>query len=89
VALEALIGLVGLQAKRGDLVHALELLFIVLKHPAIVQETKDRASRLRLELEAQLTRQQVEVAQARARAKTFEVAVDEVLKQRLFTLEDV
>jgi predicted ATPase/transcriptional regulator with XRE-family HTH domain len=81
VGLEALVGLVSLQAKRGDMQYALELLLMVLNHPASVQATKDRASRLRIELEAQLTHQQVEAAQARAQAKTFDVAVDEVLKQ--------
>ena len=44
VALEALAGLANLQAKRGDREHALELLLIVLNHPASFQETKDRAS---------------------------------------------
>ena len=81
VALEALVGLASLQAKRGDMEHALELLLIVLNHPASFQETKNRAAHLRVELEAQLTSQQVEAAQARAQAKTFEAVVDEVLKQ--------
>jgi predicted ATPase/transcriptional regulator with XRE-family HTH domain len=81
VALEALVGLASLQAKRGDGEHALELLLIVLNHPASFQETKDRATQFRIELEAQLTEQQVEAVQARAQAKTFEAAVDEVLQQ--------
>jgi len=81
VALESLVGLASLQAKRGDTAHALELLLIVLNHPAGVQETRDRAERLQRELEAQLTRQQVEAAQARAQVKTFEAVVNEVLNQ--------
>ncbi len=81
VALIAIVGIASLWAKRGDTEHALELLLMVLNHPASIQETRDRAARLRTELEAQLTRQQVEAAQARAQAKTFEAAVDEVLKQ--------
>ncbi len=80
VALEALAGFASLQAKQGDMEHALELLLIVLNHPASLQETKNRAARLRAELEAQLTSQMVEAAQARAQAKTFEAVVDEVLK---------
>jgi len=79
VALEALVGLASLRAKRGDTTPALELLLIVLNHPASLQETKDRAAGLRAELEVQLTRQQVEAAQGRAQAKTFEAAVDELL----------
>jgi len=80
VALEALAGLATLQAKRGNMGHALELLLIVLNHPASVQETKDRASHLRFELEAQLTRQQVEAAQAQARSKRFDQVVEEILQ---------
>ena len=44
VALEALAGFASLQAKRGDMEHALELLLIVLNHPASFQETKNRAA---------------------------------------------
>jgi hypothetical protein len=83
VALEALAGFASLQAKQGDMEHALELLLMVSNHPASFQETKDRAARLRAEVEAQLTRQQVEAAQAGAQAKTFEAVVDELLKQEV------
>jgi tetratricopeptide (TPR) repeat protein len=85
VALEALVGLASLQVKQGDMEQALELLLMVLNHPASLQETKDRAARLRSDLEAQLTRQQVETAQARAQTQTFEAAVAEVLKQTELT----
>jgi len=81
VALEALVGLASLQAKRGNMEHAIELLLIVLNHPAGSQGTRNRATNLSLELEAQLAKQQVEAAQVRVRAKTFEAVVDEVLKQ--------
>ena len=80
VALEALAGLASLQAKRGNLEHALELLLIVLNHPASVQGTKDRATRLRTELEVQLTSQQIETVHGRVQAKTFEATVEEILK---------
>jgi hypothetical protein len=81
IALEALVSLASLQVKQGDREHALELLLMVLNHPANLQETKDRAARLRSDLEAQLTWQQAEAAQARAQAKTFEAVVEEVLRQ--------
>jgi predicted ATPase/DNA-binding XRE family transcriptional regulator len=81
VALEALAGFASLQAKRGNLEYALELLLMVLNHPASFHKTKNRASDLRAELEAQLTSQQVETARERARTKTLEAAVEEVLKQ--------
>src|SRR5512141_649079 len=60
-ALDALAGLASLQAKQGDVDHALELLLIVLNHPASLQETKNRAEILRMELEARLTPQQIEL----------------------------
>ena len=85
VAMEAIIGIASLRAKRSDIEPALELLLMVLNHPASIQETRNRAAYLRAELEAQLTRQQVEAAQTRAQAKTFEAVVDEVLKQVEFT----
>jgi len=81
VALEAIAGLASLQAKRGNTEHALELLLFVLNHPASFQGTKNHATQLRAELEAQLTSQQVEAAQVRAQAQTFESVVEEVLKQ--------
>ncbi len=79
-ALEALIGLSRLQAKHGDREQALELLLIVLDHPATIPGTRKRADQLRLEIESQLTRQQVEEALVRAHSKTFEAAVNQVLK---------
>jgi len=81
IALEALVGLANLQVKRGDMEQALELLIIVLNHPASSQDTKNRAMRFQRELEAQLTRQQVEAVHARIQTKTFESVVDEVLEQ--------
>jgi len=81
VALEALVGFASLQAKRENMEYALELLWMVLNHPASFQKTKNRASDLRSGLEAQLTIQQVEAAQERVQTKTFEAAVDEILKQ--------
>jgi predicted ATPase/DNA-binding XRE family transcriptional regulator len=85
VALEALVGLANLQAKRGERGYALQLLLIVLDHPASIQDTRNRAGQLKRELEAQLTSQQVEAAQAGAGAKSFEAAVDEILKQAELT----
>jgi hypothetical protein len=79
VVLEALVCIASLRMKRGETQSALELLLMVLNHPACDQETKNRASDLRAELEAQLTSQQVEAALARAQAKTFEVVIDEFM----------
>jgi len=81
VALEALVGLANLHGKLGDIELAFELLLIVLDHPAVLQETRNRAVQLHSELEAQLTRHQVEAARGRSQAKTFEAVVDEILKK--------
>lgn len=80
LALEALAGFASLQTKQGDREHALELLWIVLNHPASYRETKNRASALRAELEAQLTSSQCEAIQTHAGEKTFEAVVDDLLK---------
>ena len=85
MALKARVGLAGLQPKRGNSARALEWLLIVLNHPAIIQETRDRAEQLRNELEAQLTKQQVEAAWARAQAQPFETVVNKVLRQAELT----
>jgi predicted ATPase/transcriptional regulator with XRE-family HTH domain len=81
VALEALAGFASLQAKQGNTQRALELLLIVLNHPASFQETKSRAAYLRAELEARLTRHQIEATEARVQVTNFEAAAAEVLKQ--------
>jgi tetratricopeptide (TPR) repeat protein len=79
-ALDALTGLASLQAKQDDRQHALELLLMVLNHPASLQETKDRADPLRAELETQLNPTQIEAIQAHVREKTFEMVVEDLLK---------
>ena len=81
IELEALVSIARLQVKRGEIERALELLLVVLHHPAKLPETKDRAAQLRAELEVRLTRQQIETAQARAEAQTLAAAVDEILQR--------
>jgi hypothetical protein len=83
VALEALVGLASLRAKRGDIEPALELLLIVLNHPASSQETKNRAEILRVELESRLTPQQIQAVQAQARKQSFDQVVSQFLGQPL------
>jgi tetratricopeptide (TPR) repeat protein len=79
VALEALAGFANLRAKQGDSEHALELLSIVLNHPASLQVTKNRASALWSELELQFTRTQIDAIQARVGDKSFDAFVQEFL----------
>ena len=80
VALEALVGIATLRAKQGHFDQALELLLIVLNHPASLQDTKDRASDLRTELETQLTPTQIEAILGDAGKKTFDTVVEELLR---------
>lgn len=80
-AFDALVGLASLQAKQGDPERALELLLVVLNHPASLQITRNRASQQCAELEAKLVIQQVDSARVRAQSKTLEAVVEEVLKQ--------
>jgi tetratricopeptide (TPR) repeat protein len=81
VALDALVGLASLRAKKGDMQSALELLLTVLNHPASIQDTRHRAEQLRTELEAQLTTHKVEAIKTRGQGKKFEAIVDELLTQ--------
>jgi predicted ATPase/transcriptional regulator with XRE-family HTH domain len=78
--LEALAGFASLQAKQGNMEHALELLLMILNHPASLQETKTRASNLRADLEAQLTSIQIETIQAHAGEKTLKAVVGDLLR---------
>ena len=87
VALDALVGLASLLARRaqpGDAERAFEWLVYALAHPGSTQETKSRARRLCESLGAQLIPPQIDAARARAGANTFEAVVDEVLKQAEF-----
>lgn len=80
VALEALVGIAMLKAKQGNIEQAFELSMIVLNHPACLQETQNRADRLRAELEPQLTPGQIDAIQAHAAEETFEAVVEGLLK---------
>jgi hypothetical protein len=78
LALDVLLGLAALHAQEQRPESALELLLHILRHPALRQETQDRAGKLRAALEAQLTPQQQEAVQARAAARDFEAIVTEI-----------
>jgi predicted ATPase/transcriptional regulator with XRE-family HTH domain len=79
IAMEALVGLASLMAKDGATEQAVEWSVHILQHPANAKKAKDRAERLRAELESQLTPQQLETIQACVQAKTFEAVVAEIL----------
>ncbi len=81
LALDALTGLAGLQARTGQAEQALALSMCVLSHSASTQEAKDRAQQLRVQLESQLTPQQVAAVQERVQAITFDALVTELLNR--------
>jgi predicted ATPase len=81
IALEAVEGLASLQAQRGEVKQALEMLMVVLNHPACTQETKNRASQLRAELVVHLTPQEIEAVERRAGAKSFTSIAEDLLRQ--------
>jgi predicted ATPase/DNA-binding XRE family transcriptional regulator len=80
VVLDALVGIASFRVRRGETQSALELLLIVLNHPACDEETKNRASALQAELEAQLSPTQVESIHAHAGDKTFDAIVEDLLQ---------
>lgn len=80
-ALEALLGIAALKAKRGDVFPAYRLALLVPSHPLAVQDNQERAARLRAELENQLTPAQLESVQAHIDELTMEAVIAELLKE--------
>jgi predicted ATPase/DNA-binding XRE family transcriptional regulator len=79
VVLEALASFANLLASSVDRDHTLELLWIVLSHPACLQETKNRAGRLWDELTSQLSSTELDEIRALASGKALEAVVQELL----------
>jgi predicted ATPase/DNA-binding SARP family transcriptional activator len=81
VALAALVGIANLLLTRGEQKRTLELLAVVLGHPASEQETKDRAEQLLSELEDHLPRARAMVqARIRGKVRRLEDIVEEILR---------
>ncbi len=78
VALFALVGMATLHAKEGANESALALALHSGGHPSSNQQTKDRAQKLRLELEARLMPEQIESARARAASLMLDTIVQEL-----------
>jgi predicted ATPase len=77
--LHALTGVAHLLARTGEPERALELLTLILGHPASHQEFKSRAARLQAELTAELPPEVIEAAQKRGRARELDATVAELL----------
>ena len=77
--LDGLAGLAPLQAAAGDAELAYELAIVVLSHPATTHETKERASHICVETEAQLTADQVCSARGRVANISLQAIVERLL----------
>ena len=77
-ALDALVMLAEIDAQRELNQRALEIAEFVLNHASSTQEMKDRAERLRAQLEPQLTPNQIETARARAQTITLNAMAQEL-----------
>lgn len=78
ITLDALAGLAHYPAQVGEGERALELLTLTLHHPAVTQETKDRAASLGAELVTALPPEVVAAAQARGKEGGLEEVVAEL-----------
>lgn len=81
IALEALAGLAGLQARAGDYARAAEWLAVVLAHPAVGHEIASEAGALLEGVRGALPAAEVDAALARGRELRFEAVVATVLQQ--------
>ncbi|MGE5224582.1 MAG: tetratricopeptide repeat protein [Omnitrophica WOR_2 bacterium] len=76
---DTLAGLALVQEKQGSAGIALEWAIQVMNHPAVSQESRARAGKLRNELEHQLSPAQIEAACQRANTIPFEKLVEGIL----------
>ena len=77
--LDALVGLAILESQQGHHEQALEWVIHSLQHTASTQDTKNRAEKLRAELEAQLSSQKIEIVKLHAQSHTLEDVVQEYI----------
>jgi len=80
VALNALVGVASISAQHGEPERAVELLALVLHHPAADQVTRDRAQKLLTELESELTPEAFAAATARGRVRELEEVAAGILE---------
>jgi hypothetical protein len=78
-ALYALTGLTALGIHQKTSQETYELVFYILQHPASTQETKNLATRLRVELEAKLPIEGIEAAQQRVGTQNLDELVPQFL----------
>ena len=76
-----LAGIAALLARQGERERPVELLALVLRHPARLQWTADRAARILEELRSQLAPEQFAPAQERGEARDIDSTVNELLSE--------
>ncbi len=84
LALNALLGVSALWQKEGEAARAQELVAFVLSQPAVDEEAKEEALRLRAELETALGPQLGATAEERGRGRTLDDWVAEILAEEKF-----
>ena len=77
IALDALLGLGELDAGSGKAEKAIVLCFYILDHPASENETRNRAEKLRVDLESRLSSEVVSTARELANDVTMELILGE------------
>jgi tetratricopeptide (TPR) repeat protein len=70
--LDSLVGLAMLRAKEGCRRRALEMVLFVLDHPSSTWDARERAEKLRAEVEPSLKPNQIEAARARAQSMSLD-----------------
>jgi predicted ATPase/DNA-binding SARP family transcriptional activator len=81
LTLDALAGLAHYMARVGESQRALELLTLTLHHPAVTQETRDRATSLWTSLTTEPSVSTMPAAQAKETETTLEHIVSEMLRE--------
>jgi tetratricopeptide (TPR) repeat protein len=81
-ALNALVGLAGVYVQERQVDRAVELLALVIHHPASSQMTRERAERLLSQIEAELRPEGISAAKARGSAKDLNEVVSELVDTR-------
>ena len=75
--LDAFMGLAMLESQKTSSEETLELILYILQHPASAQDTKNRATWLKAELEANLPHGRIKLAEQKASSKNL----DEFVRQ--------
>ncbi|MBL8103592.1 MAG: tetratricopeptide repeat protein, partial [Anaerolineales bacterium] len=78
-ALDVLVDIAGMYAKRGDNQYALQLTLLSLDHSASIQSTKVRAGKLATELKEKLTPEEIAYAKKFAEGGVLESVVEKIL----------